>query len=325
MVQENPDRWDINVPTAKKAYDRGVKIFAAPWNAPDELLEPGDGPDTLAHDHYDEYADHLNSYNTFMENNGVDLYGMSIQNEPDHGSTWTGWTPDELLTFMKDHASAIDTRIIAPESFQFRRNVSDPLLNDEQAREELDIVGGHIYGGGLEPYPLAKSLGKEVWMTEHLDTTTTYNAVLATGKEIHDCLAVADFNAYVWWYIKRFYGPTSEDGDVSKRGYVMSHYSRFIRPGYHRIDATQNPQTDIFVSAYTGEDKTVIVALNMGSESVNQQFVTENGDDAISSFTPHVTTSDENVSEKEPVSLSSDGSSFEFEIPAQSIVTFVGD
>lgn len=30
-----------------------------------------------------------------------------------------------------------------------------------------------------------------------------------------------------------------EDGTISKRGYNMAHFSKFVRPGYVRIDATK--------------------------------------------------------------------------------------
>lgn len=332
MVQEDSNDWDMNISTAKKAYDRGVLIFASPWNAPDELLKPGPEPDTLAEDKYDEYANHLNSYNNFLENNGVDLYAISVQNEPDYANTWTGWTPASMLDFMRNHASAIDTRVIAPESFQFRRNMSDPLLNDPEANKELDIVGGHIYGGGLEPYPLAEEKGKEVWMTEHYTTSdrsaNLWPDALEVGSEIQRVMN-ANMNAYIWWYIVRYYGPIADGeegttkGKITRRGYVMSHFSRFIRPGFQRKEATFNPQSNVLVTAYEGEEKLIIVALNSGSYSRPQKFVIENSDRQVDAVSPYVTTSSSNMSQEESISVSSDSSDFVFDIPPQSIVTFV--
>lgn len=67
-----------------------------------------------------------------------------------------------MLTFVKDYASLkTGTMLIAPESFQFRRPLSDPILNDSIACANMDIVGGHIYGAGLARYPLAKEKGKK--------------------------------------------------------------------------------------------------------------------------------------------------------------------
>lgn len=53
-----------------------------------------------------------------------------------------------------------------------------------------------------------------------------------------------------------------EDGMISKRGYNMAHFSKFVRPGYVRIDATKNPEPNVYVSAYKGDNKVVIVAIN---------------------------------------------------------------
>ncbi len=63
---------------------------------------------------------------------------------------------------------------------------------------------------------------------------------LDVSQHIHNAMVEGDFQAYVWWYIRRSYGPMKEDGTISKRGYNMAHFSKFVRPGYVRIDATKN-------------------------------------------------------------------------------------
>lgn len=126
-----------------------------------------------------------------------------------------------MLRFVKEYAPSIGTDIIVPESFNFNHTISDAILNDAVTASNISIIGGHIYSGGLTSYPLAVSKGKEIWMTEHLDTDISWAHVLATGKEINDCMN-AGMSAYVWWYIVRFYGPIGEDGNVTKHGYVMS-------------------------------------------------------------------------------------------------------
>src|SRR5699024_2479791 len=281
-----------------------------PWNAPDDMLIPGAKKDTVAADKYGEYAAHLDSFNSYMADNSVPVYAISIQNEPDYANTWTGWSPESMLDFMKNHADAIGTRVMAPESFQFKRRMSDPLLNNPQATENLEIVGGHIYGGGLEPYPLSEEKGKEVWMTEHYTTSdrsaNLWPDALEVGNEIHQVMN-ANMNAYIWWYIVRYYGPIGDGeenttkGAITTRGYVMSHFSRFIRPGYHRIAADENPKGELYVSAYYGDDTTVVVVVNMGSYDLEQQFILENSDRTISFMTPYVTSKTQNVALKNPL------------------------
>ena len=325
QIPPQKDQFKRDVPTAKKAYSMGVKIIASPWTPPPSMkTNDNKVGGRLKKGKYSDYAAYLQSFNTYMQNNGVPLYAVSVQNEPDISVNYASchWNASEMVQFMKNNAQTIDTRVIAPESYDFNKAISDSILENPAAAKNLDIVGGHIYGGGLKPYPLAKRKGKEVWMTEHLDTTTTYKADLKTGKEIHDCLTYAHFNAYVWWYIKRFYGPMDKNGNITKRGYIMSNYARFIRPGYHRMEATSNPQPNVYVGAYKGDNKLVIIAINMSSTYKKQQFILSNS--TITSLTPYVTTSSMNVSEKKSVSVLTDHSSYSYNLPPQSIITFLG-
>ncbi len=112
------------------------------------------------------YAQHLNDFVTYMKNNGVNLYSISVQNEPDYAHTWTWWTPQEILRFMKENAGSINCKVIAPESFQYLKNISDPILNDTQALANMDILGAHFYGTSISnmSYPLfeQKGAGKEL-------------------------------------------------------------------------------------------------------------------------------------------------------------------
>ncbi|MEJ2628466.1 MAG: T9SS type A sorting domain-containing protein, partial [bacterium] len=133
-VQPQKELWFTNLPSAQKAHDMGAIIIAAPWNDPEEMLETVNGIQRVRHDMYEEYAAHLDSFVTYMNNNGVPLYGISVQNEPDIKGNWTSWTADEMLTFMKDYAHTItNTKVMAPESFNFSRSMSDPILKDSAA------------------------------------------------------------------------------------------------------------------------------------------------------------------------------------------------
>ncbi len=297
---------------------------------------------SLKPEYYDEYAAYLNDFAEYMAANGVKLYAISIQNEPDVEVTYEScdWTKEEMTTFLRDHGDKITaTRVIAPESFQFNQEISNHILRDSGAAANVDIIGGHIYGGGLEDNPQARSTGKEVWMTEHLVLESTWTASLATGIEIHDSMTIGNFNAYLWWYVRRFYGPISSvpvanpdpnhpdneeepgDGRVTKRGYVMSHFARFVRPGYHRVDVTDTTASDsIAVSAYTGE-KDVIVAINTSSVfPVEISFTLQNG--AATQFTPYYTTAAVNAQKGDPVAITDNR--FTYILPPGSITTFEG-
>jgi glucuronoarabinoxylan endo-1,4-beta-xylanase len=329
-IQPETSLWSTNVPTAKKAQNMGVLVFASPWDAPSDMLETVNGQKRIRHDRYEDYAHHLEDFNYYMENHGVPIYAISVQNEPDYGD-WTRWTAGEMVTFMREHAHVINSKIMAPESFQFRRPYTDAILNDSLACDELDIVGGHIYGGGLEPYPLAESKGKEIWMTEHYtDSNNSGNLwplALDVGVEIHNVMT-AGMNAYIWWYIVRFYGPISDGtndsgtkGDVTKRGYIMSQYSRFIRPGYFRIQCTSYPQRSVFTSAYIDciSSNVVIVAINSDSQVKNQAFAFKNGH--VETFTPYITSGIKDCSRENDISVTND--TLKTTLNGKSVTTFV--
>lgn len=313
--------FGYNIPTARAAYSRGVKIIASPWSPPASMKTNNNlVGGHLRESAYADYAAHLKSFADYLRSNGIPLYALSIQNEPDVQVTYEScdWTADEMLKFVKENAPAIGADIIVPESFNFNHTMSDPILNDSIAASHVAIIGGHIYGGGLCSYPLAESKGKEIWMTEHLDTDTSWAKVLATGKEINDCMFVG-MNAYIWWYIVRFYGPIKEDGNVSKRGYVMSQFARFIRPGYFRVDATQRPQPQVYVTAYKGNGAVVIVAINQRSTCVEQEFIIRNGE--VGAVTPYVTSITENAAQKQAIVTRA--GRFTATLAASSITTFV--
>lgn len=337
MVQPDSNQWSMNVQAAKKAHDMGVLVFASPWNAPPRMTEVVNGQTRVRYDMYDDYAQHLNAYTRFMLKNGVPLYAISVQNEPDYASEWTGWTAEEMLRFMKEHAHKLETRVMAPESFQFRKNMSDPILNDSLACSNLDIVGGHIYGAGLAAYPLAAQKGKDLWMTEHLTGETgqandwTWGLPVAT--EINSVMK-AGMNAYVWWYIVRFYGPISDGtnnsgakGSITKKGYVMSQFSKFIRPGYYRVESSVYPLllgTGVSTSAYIDPvtSQLVIVAVNTSSTSKEHAFRIQSG--SISKvFTPYTTSASKNCEKGFEINVT--GDNFIFTLEPSSITTFVSN
>lgn len=331
MIEPSKNNWSLNVRTAKKAHDMGALIFASPWNAPSDMLETVNDLKRVRYDRYEDYAYHLDDFKYFMENNGVPIYAISVQNEPDWNGGWTQWTAGQMLNFMTNYASIIGTRVMAPESFQFRRAMSDPILNDSVACANLDIVAGHIYGAGLAPYPLAKSKGKEIWMTEHYtdskNSANLWPMALDVGTEMNDVMH-AGMHAYVWWYIVRFYGPLSDGtnnsgkkGDVTKRGYVMSQFSRFIRPGYFRIQCAKHPQSNVYTSAYIDStySKVIIVAINTSTGAKTQTFAFRDGH--VDMFTPYVTSETKNCIRENDIIVSND--SLTVTLDAKSITTFV--
>lgn len=332
-VGESQADFGRDLATAKRAVELGVTVFASPWNPPASMIETFNrsgqtNAKRLRYDQYAAYAQHLNSFSTYMKNNGVNLYAISVQNEPDYAHDWTWWTSTEMVKFLRENAGSINTRVMAPESFQYVKSVSDPILNDSTALANTDIIGAHLYGTSYSnfPYPLfkQKGAGKELWMTEvyypnSTDSADTWPQALDVGEHMHRAMVEAEFQAYVWWYIRRSYGPMREDGQLSKRGAIMAQFARFVRPGYVRIDATANPATNVYVSAYRSGNTVVIVAINKNTSAVSQQFsVAGAGSAGVSSW---VTDGSRNVAPQAATTMSN--GSLTVTLPARSMTTYV--
>ena len=334
-VPESQDRgtWSGDLATAQAAVQKGALVIASPWNPPADMTETDpSGRKRLAYDQYDRYAQHLEDFVGYMRENGVELYGISIQNEPDYAHDWTWWTPEEIVRFLTDHAHVISTRVIAPESFQYLKNMSDPILDDPAALANTDIIGAHLYGTPYSDfgYPLFEQKGgdKELWMTEvytpnsEAGSGNRWPEALEVGEHIHHAMADAGFQAYIWWYIRRDYGPIGEDGAITKRGSMMAHYTKFVRPGDVRVEATKEAQPGVLTSAYVDDGGEVtLVAVNSNTDAVEQDITL----DGLGVAGAEAWVTDANRDLQQVPAGTTSGGTLTANLPAQSVTTFVLD
>jgi len=331
--------WDTEVTNAQAAIAAGqnVIVMATPWTPPAAMKSNNNTVmGSLNPSSYSAYATYLESFVTYMANANppVPLYGVSMQNEPDANVTYEScvWTPAQMDTWVANNASVLTTKLIMPESEGFNTAYSDPALNDPSAVGKIGIIAGHLYGAPNGPfyYTNAENLGKDVWMTEHyLNPAGAQPAIadaLQMAQEIHNSLTVADYNAYVWWWVADWNpgSGTTNTGLVDTTstptyfGWAMAQYARFIRPGYVRVDVTYSTP-NVYVSAYEGGGHFVIVAINMGTSVVSQPFEIQNQN--LSSLVPYQTTGSATMAQQGEVSVT--GNQFTYDLPAQSITTFV--
>ncbi len=342
FVNPNSNQWNLAVPTAKYASNSGATVFATPWEPPAYLAESGgsNGKLHLPRSNYGAYAAHLNNFGTYMKNNGVNLYSISVQNEPDFAEEWTYWSTDETTDFLANYGDKItSTKVMSPESFQYApENASwvrdggkkfyTKILNNRKAMENCDVFGTHMYGTPRDwmDFPALENSGKQIWMTEvyvpnsDADSANRWPEAIQVSENIHNALVVGNMSAYTWWYIRRSYGLMTEDGRISKRGYCMAQYSKFVRPGAVRIAATEQPADNVYVSAYKKDNKVTIVAVNKGNTGYTQNFTVNGG---ISKIDRYRTSANENIAKT--AGLAFTGNSFFAQLPAQSVSTFVVD
>ncbi len=338
-IPPNDSRWPAIAEVAKFAQDRGAIVFASPWDAPDNMLDPNHSENRVLPSRYGDYVAHLNRFDDFMTSNGVNLHAISIQNEPDYGE-WTRWTKDEIFDFTKNYANGINTNVITAESFNYNRTYYTDILNDPIATDNIDIVGGHIYGNGLGTIPLAEERNKEIWMTEYLlnefsdDVSGDDWSVLTAQQKwdqsivmlnsIHRAME-SNWNAYIWWYLKRYYSfigdgfEESQDGQVLKRGFAFSHFSKFIRPGYQRVEMTLNTDSNLKTTAYKSPTDTTIIVVVLNEQNTAVNNVILNLPESVSDGV-YYTTSLEKTLQSTTIDFNQD---LIFDLEPKSITTFV--
>jgi len=362
--------WAQELQNAIEAQSENANtlIIATPWTPPASLKTSGANEEYsstcspsagfcggyLAQSNYAAYAGYLEDFVTYFRNGGVNLYGISLQNEPDANVTYEScyWAPTtdndssaagaNMDTWIASDASVLTTKLIMPESESFNQNFATDALNDPSAVGEIGMIGGHLYGISPFYYTAAENAGKEVWMTEHYlspsGSEPTITDALAAAEEINNSMVIGQYNAYVWWWIWNDdcdgvnYGlitdgtgasgsacGTSAQPAPTYYGYAMGQFSKFIQPGYYRYNLTAPSSSTLYFSAYGGSGHYVIVAINSGSSSVSQPFTIQNG--TVTSMTPWQTTTSGGLQELSPVTVSS--GQFTYTLPAQSITTFV--
>jgi glucuronoarabinoxylan endo-1,4-beta-xylanase len=319
--------WGTELANAQAARARGAIVIATPWTPPASMKTNNNVVGgMLQTSSYAAFATYLESFVNFFASSGVPLSAISMQNEPDANVTyescsWTGATMDK---WVANNSSVLTVKLIMPESESFTTSFSDPALNDPNAVGHIGIVGGHIYGVTPKPYPNAVNKGKQVWMTEHYISNNGIAGALQVAKEINDSMSVANYNAYVWWWVEDWpaesfsFGLIDANANVKPTGAAMGQYSKFIRPGYVRFNSTYNPSPNVFVTAYAGNNHHVIVAINTGTAAVNQPFTLQGA--TVTSLTPTRTSSSQNLAQLGAVAVSNNA--FTYSLPGQSITTF---
>ncbi len=169
--------WATELQNAQQAQsiNSQVIVFATPWTPPAAWKSNGSTiGGTLNTSDYGAFANYLNEFVAYEKAGGVNLYAISVQNEPDFlPGTYEScsYSGAQMDAFIAQEGGTITTKLMMPESDSFNLNESDPTLNDSNAVGHVSIVAGHTYGVAPFYYTNAKNKGKDVWMTE-----TTYNA-----------------------------------------------------------------------------------------------------------------------------------------------------
>jgi glucuronoarabinoxylan endo-1,4-beta-xylanase len=212
------------------------------------------------------------------------------------------------------------------------------LAKDATAWPLIDIIGTHEYDTQkAEPWPSDVDGGKrskEVWETEvsgvmywpeQGPSSDIANGIAVAGW-IHSALVVGEASAWLhWWY--QASGSNDNEGLVlkgstalTKRCYTLGNYSKFVRPGYTMVEVAGNSNTNLLLSAFTGTDGTVVVAINKGTAAASVPIAITGGT-APASCTPYVTSASANLAAGTAVPVT--GGSFTASFAGTTVTTYV--
>jgi glucuronoarabinoxylan endo-1,4-beta-xylanase len=330
----------------QQAVARGVPtVVSASWSAPGSMKSNGvyktGGSFAGNPVNYTAFAAIFVSYLDFMRNQGVTVNIVGIQNEPDLSTNYasTLWTAQQFHEFIPYLHSALEAagfgsvKILFPEPTKWSNNyggLTAATMVDSSVAPLVGVLGMHAYGGG-SAIPLTDyGYGQHVWQTE-VSGLNNYDGSWADAQkwasEIHDFLTISNVNAWIYFqtqvqapqYLDDNEGLTDANGNIAKRAYAIGNWSKFVRPGWHRVGVTNS--TGLRVTAFENANGTLgaLVVLNMSRYPVfNQGFAV--GTKLESRVTPWITSASNDLRPLAPVQVSE--GSFAYTIPANSLITF---
>ncbi len=334
----------VELANAQRAVLDGAIVIATSWSPPGAMKSNGaygSGGSYLGGSvNNTALATAYAGFVSVMAANGVPVYGLSIQNEPDLSESYASctWTAQQFHDFMPVMTSALvsaghtGTKVMIAEPSGWNgSSYMATAMADSAVAPDVGILAAHAYNGSASSMSLA-SFGnvstQQLWETEVSDFAA-YDGSITSGltyaTEIHQWLTTSGVNAWLYWWMSAQgvatdnEGLTSNTGAIPKRAYAIANWAKFVKPGCSMVGVS-NP-TSLLISAFTcGSSPIVIVAVNNSATDVASQAFSLGGV-AATQVTPWITSGTYSLQSQAPVGVS--GSSFFYTIPAYSIVTLV--
>ncbi|MCP9746408.1 glycoside hydrolase family 30 beta sandwich domain-containing protein [Lacihabitans sp. CS3-21] len=294
----------------KAMHEAGINKFIAsvwspaPWmkwnndidngtpnnSAPEFNSKPDTKTNQLKEEFYEEFAESLVAYcKIFKSEIGIDLYALSIQNEPRFSQfysscVYNGEAYKEVLIVVgkRFKKEGLKTLIFGPEDvgwFEAADNLIKPSIIDTESRQYIDAIATHGYAfDGITSvsndaltWRKMKDWGnpfkKPLWMTETSGFKNTYDGAIDLAKAMYMSLTYGNVSAWVFWTLSTEnideYSLMNSKGEKSKRFYVSKQFYKYIRPGAVRIESTSSP--DVLSVAFSNNGQSTVVLINISS------------------------------------------------------------
>ncbi len=335
----NPDGTTVETNLMIMAQARGARVWSTPWSPPAAMKSNTNvnNGGTLLTGSYQAYANQLANYVLNMKNTyGVNLYAISVQNEPDQTTAYescifSGQQLHDFIPYLYNALSnngVASTRIVIPESYHWSFTLDTETMNDANTASKVSVLAGHSYGTEASAID---NHGKAAWQTEDsfLSGADDHSIVdgLVWAVQIHKFMTIAEANAWhYWWLITGNQNPNEGLCDVNwvpaKRFYTMGNFSRFVRPDYFRITVNNSAETSISAYKDSGSSNFAVVAINTNASAQTKTFYLTNFPN-VTVVTPWITSAGLSLAVQPSVGVTNQ--IFSYTLPASSVVTFAGN
>lgn len=253
------------------------------------------------------------------------------------------------IDFIKNYlgptlaASGLRTKVMCCDATSWANTdvFASGVLADDGVKKYLGLVSGHGYyttPNGRVPMPIKAAAAADLhtWQTEASSfdkfspawDDPSESSGFQEGQKLWEALTNGNANAYLYWWFAALNQSNSDnegliniDGNkvtVAKRLWAFGNYSRFIRPGAKRIDATTS-DPNLMVSAFKNTDGSyAIVVLNANKTDLPISISLQNI--AGTAVTPYLTNETNDLVAQAPVSIS--GGALTITVPPRSLVTY---
>ena len=331
-----PDGTSEETSIMQWAQERGARVWSTPWTPPPQFKDNN----SLEGGHFlsqfnQPYAAQLANYVLNMKTNyGVNIYAISLQNEPQAPTEYEScqWTAQQFHDFIPCLYNALasngvgNTKILFAESASWGQSESytATAMSDPAVSNLVGIIAAHDYDYICTPLDNGSN---PLWETE-VSTFDPYDGSIANGLywagQIYDFLTIANVNAWHYWSLTPGFSDNESlvdaYGNPAKRLYTLGNYSRFVRPGYYRVGVSTESWGLITAFRDSVSGHFAIVAVN--SAAIDMPVAFDIAGLNPRTVTPCVTSAAMSLSNQAPVSVSN--SVFSYDLPAMSVVTFAG-
>jgi glucosylceramidase len=304
---------EYRIPMIKSAMAKAgdqMLLYASPWSPPafmksnKTMLKGG----TLLPEYFQSWANYYAKFISAYEQEGMPIWGVSIQNEPMATQTWESciYSAEAERDFLKNYLGPTlekeglkDKKIVIwdhnRDLMTYRANV---IYNDPEASKYVWGMGFHWYETWAGGDPMFNNVAKvnEAYPSKNLLFTEGCNERFDATKyqfwpngERYGKSMINDFNnGTVGWtdwnilldqtggpnHVGNFcFAPVHADTDTGELIYTPSyyyigHFSKFIRPGAKRVSTTVSRSTILSTSFLNEDGKLVTVVMNQSNAKI---------------------------------------------------------